>query len=270
MADLTNTMSNEQIDRLDYFEKIQLYYNVYRETPYNQIPPALRKFAIQDDGLLLVKSILANSPIQNPYEIAKLIKAINPVPPATLQEVYQRAVYLADVCDTSVENILKSDIFNTKNFIPQLDEEILDETIKNGNMGLPITLDNEDYTPSPDSGDSSGDDTPIPGPTPSISGDYAEEKKIYFNYSNNNVTCSTTYADIVAMSPKLPAAELIIKNSSGTQNIDNISCDYDNNEGAIYFNFIHFDKDYIKLHSICYTSNSLTIDENNLIIDSSF
>ena len=267
MANLNAPMSNEKIERLDYFERIQLYYNVYHDTPYSKLPQVLKQYYLKDDGLEAFKAITLNSDIKNPYEIAKILNAIKPAKPQTLQEVYARAVYLAEICDTTPEKILRSNIFNTQDFIPQLDETVLKQTLSNKGSGLPVTLKEDDYTPTPDtSGDSSGSGSGSDTPAPALTGDYAEETKIYFNVSGSKVTCNTSYNNVLKMLPKLPAAELILGSDSDYQNIADISCGYNDVSGEINFNFIQLYDDVMKLYTIHYKSSGITLEENHLMI----
>ena len=46
MPDLTKPMTDEQIAILDYFEKAQLYHNVYLDKGYYELPKALRVFFV--------------------------------------------------------------------------------------------------------------------------------------------------------------------------------------------------------------------------------
>lgn len=255
MANLTKPMTNEQIEKLDYFDKAQLYHNVYMSKTYFQIPSALRSFYIADGGLEIVKATISNAHIKDPYEIAKLIKALNPGKPQTLQEVYARAEYLANLCDTSVKKILESNIFNTRDFIPQLDSNALKETLANKTTGMLVPLKPTDYTPSKD------DDTPSGG------GDYAEENKIYFMVEGNEIICDTSFSDVIAKLPKLPEAELILDEASDYQNILNISCGYNAAKTKIDFNFIRLYDTEIKFFTIHYTGVGITIEENTFVIN---
>lgn len=261
MANLTKPMTNEQIEKLDYFDKVQLYHNVYMNLPYESIPRALRSFYIADGGLEIVKATISNAHIKDPYEIAKLIKALNPGKPQTLQEVYARAEYLANLCDTSVKKILESNIFNAHDFIPQLKADALKETLSNKTTGMLVPLKASDYTPSKDD-----DPTPTPGPTPS-GGDYAEENKIYFMVEGNEIICDTSFSDVIAKLPKLPEAELILDEASDYQNILNISCGYNAAKTKIDFNFIRLYDTEIKFFTIHYTGVGITIEENTFVIN---
>ena len=260
MADLTKPMTNEQIEKLDYFDKAQLYHNVYISKTYNEIPKSLRSFYIADEGLAIVKATISNAHIKDPYEIAKLIKALNPGKPQTLQEVYARAEYLANLCDTSVKKILESNIFNTHDFIPQLDDNALKETLANKTTSMPVQLKPSDYTPAGD------DDTPTPTPTPSGDGDYAEENKIYFMVEGNEIICDTSFDNVIAKLPKLPEAELILDEASDYQNILNISCGYNAAKTEINFNFIRLYDTEIKFFTIHYTGVGISIEENTFVI----
>jgi hypothetical protein len=253
-------MTNQQIEKLDYFDKAQLYHNVYINKTYFQIPSALRCFYIADGGLEIVKATISNAHIKDPYEIAKLIKALNPEKPQTLQEIYARAEYLANLCDTSVKKVLESDIFNTRDFIPQLDAAVLKKTLTNKTTGMLVPLKPADYTPADD------DDTPTPGPTPSSGGDYAEENKIYFMVEGNDIICDTSFNDVIAKLPKLPEAELILDEASDYQNILNISCGYNAAKTEINFNFIRLYDTEIKFFTIHYTGVGISIEENTFVI----
>jgi len=262
LANLTKPMTNEQIEKLDYFDKVQLYHNVYIGKTYSEIPKALRPLYSADGGLEIVKATISNAHIKDPYEIAKLIKALNPGKPKTLQEVYARAEYLANLCDTSVKKILESDIFATRDFIPQLDAAALKETLTNKTTGMLVPLKPTDYTPSQD-------DTPAPtpGPTPSGSGDYAEENKIYFMVEDDEIICDTSFNDVIAKLPKLPEAELILDEASDYQNILNISCGYNAEKTKIDFNFIRLYDTEIKFFTIHYTGVGISIEENTFVIN---
>lgn len=253
-------MTNEQIEKLDYFDKAQLYHNVYINKTYFEIPSSLRTFYTADGGLEIVKATISNAHIKDPYEIAKLIKALNPEKPQTLQEIYARAAYLANLCDTSVKKILESNIFNTRDFIPQLNSEALEATLVNKTTGMLVPLKPSDYTPSSD------DDTPSPTPTPGGGGDYAEENKIYFMVEGNDIICDTSFNDVIAKLPKLPEAELILDEASDYQNILNISCGYNAARTEINFNFIRLYDTEIKFFTIHYTGVGIIIEENTFII----
>jgi len=134
--DLTTPMTDEQISRLDYFEKAQLYHNVYLNKTYDELPKALRSFYLDDPGLRLVKSTIQNANMKEPYEIEKLIKALAPSKPQTHQEIYNRALYLANVCDTSVEKILHSGMFGWHDFIPAMTNDVIEDILTNKNTGL--------------------------------------------------------------------------------------------------------------------------------------
>lgn len=263
MNNLNEPMSNIEISKLDNFEKIQLYHNVYYNIPYNQLPSELKKIFSEDEGLTLIKSVLMYSNLQNPYEIAKLIKALNPAKPQTLQEIYDRALYLADICDTSVEKILRSNIFNVKDFIPQVNENIIKKILINKNLGSPTTLYSDDYTPSEDSS-SSSDDTIIDN------GSYKEEKKIYFIFENNSITCSENFNSLLEKLPKLPEAELIIKNNNIYQNITSTSCYYNEESTYIDFDFMQSFNNNLKIFTIHYTPQSIILNEKDLIINAGF
>ena len=255
-------MTNEQIEKLDYFDKAQLYHTVYYNKTYSEIPKSLRIFYTADAGLAIVKATISNASIKDPYEIAKLIKALNPSKPQTLQEIYNRAAYIANLCDTSIEKILRSDIFNTKDFIPKMSEEKIKETLKNKNIGSLISLEKEDYTPSQDD-----DPTPTPTPIPG-EGDYATEEKIYFTVDSNfQLKCSKTYQQVISTLPKLPSAELILDSSSDYQNILNISCGYNEEIGQLDFNFIQLYDTTIKMFTIHFKAVGITIEENSFIIN---
>lgn len=261
MADLTQPMTNEQIEKLDYFDKAQLYHNVYINKTYNEIPRALRSFYTADGGLEIVKATISNAHIKDPYEIAKLIKALNPEKPQTLQEIYARAEYLANLFDTSAKKVLESGIFNTHDFIPQLDSDVIKETLSNKTTGILVPLKPTDYTPSKDDSP-----TPTPGPTPSGDGDYANENKIYFMVEGNDIICDTSFNDIIAKLPKLPEAELILDEASDYQNILNISCGYNAAKTEINFNFIKLYDTEIKFFTIHYTGVGISIEENTFVI----
>jgi len=263
MADLTKPMSDAAINQLDYFDKAQLYHNVYMNIPYDEIPTPLKKFYNEDPGLIYLKSVLMDSNLQNPYEIAKLIKALKPAKPQTLQEIYNRAKYLADVCDTSIEKILRSDLFNSQDFIPQLTEENIVKTLKNGALGNPVTLKPDDYTPAPSGGDDSGDD-PV---TPTIEGDYADENKIYFNANGDSITCNKSFSEVISKLPKLPDAELVRNAADDYQNISNIACGYDPTTATAHFNFAQIYTTNILLFTIHYSASGIIMEENEFMID---
>ena len=255
-------MTDEQISRLDHFEKAQLYHNVYYNSSWASLPIALRPYYTADDGLAIVKATIANASIKDPYEIAKLIKAINPSKPQTLQEVYARAAYLANLCDTSVEKILRSDIFNTRDFIPDLTETAIKTTLANKTTGMLVPLKASDYTPSQD--DDEGGDTPTP--VPGGDSDYADENKIYFTVENESVVCDTAFDDVISKIPKLPAAELVLDTINDSQNILNISCGYNESANRIDFNFIRIYQDSLELFTIHYARSGITIESNSVVI----
>ena len=252
MANLNIKMTDAEIAKLDYFEKAQLYHNVYYKETFFNIPTALRSFYTADEGLSLVKATISGSRIKDPYEIAKLIKSLSPSTPQTHQEIYTRALYLANVCDTSVEKILRSGIFNTKDFIPKLDEEAIQSVLKNKTTGALVPLKQSEYEPSEDD-----DPTPSPTPTPSV-----EEDKIYFSIQNGDIICDTPYQDIIAKLPKIPAAELILDAANNYQNVLNISCGYNETNSIIDFNFIQMYDTTIKFFTIHYGLNDISIEEN--------
>lgn len=265
MANLNAPMTETAINKLDYFEKAQLYHNVYVDIPYNQLPQSMKKFYSEDPGLTSVQSVLMNSNLQNPYEIVKVINALNPEKPQTLQEIYLRAKYLADVCDTTVEKVLRSNIFNTLDFIPQLNEDTLKKVLKGTTLGNPIPLTENDYTPAPKptpSGDDGGE-TPVPIP----SGDYADENKIYFIVNDSNVTCETPFEKVIEKLPKLPDAELVRSAGEDYQNISNISCGYDETNKTVHFNFAEFYSNSIKLFAVYYSTTGVSLEKNDFMID---
>lgn len=260
MADLTKPMSDKQIERLDYFEKTQLYHNVYMETPYATLPKGLKSFYNKNSGLVYLQSVLNNSNLQDPYEIAKLIQALKPAKPQSLQEVYARARYLADVCDTTIDKILRSTIFNVQDFIPQLSEERIQEALKNGVTGaVPTAIKKStDYTPAPEEPS---------GETVIITGDYTDENKVYFTVSGTLVTCNKSFSDVIASLPKLPEAELILNAMEDYQNISSITCGYDASSETIHFNFIQIYNAAIKLYTIHFSALNIALEESNFIID---
>lgn len=261
MANLNVPLSYAEIEKLDYFDRAQLYYNVYRNYEYKNLPTQLRKFYTEDEGLELVKAVLINSDLKNPYEIVKLIKALNPAMPQTLQEIYNRALYLADVCDTSVEKILRSNLFKEKNFIPELNESAIRQVLALKNLGTITPLKKEDYTPAPvtpDDGGSSGGN---------IDGDYANENKIYFTVNGSTVKCDTPFDKVIEKLPKLPDAELIRNSLDDYQNISNIACGYDEFTSTVNFNFAQIYSSTIKLFTIHYSLSGATLEENEFMID---
>lgn len=261
MADLNAPMSNDSIKKLDYFEKAQLYHNIYINVPYAQLPASLRSFYSEDPGLIYLQSVLMNSNLQNPYEIAKLIQSLKPEKPQTLQEIYIRARYLADVCDTTVDKILRSNIFNVQDFIPQLTEDKIKEVLKKTVTGNLIPLNAGDYTPAPEPV-TPGGDTPI-----TIEGDYADESKIYFTVDGLSITCNKTFSEVINKLPKLPDAELIFSAIDDYQNISNINCGYNTDTKIIDFNFIQMYGNSIKLYTIHFSALNITLEENNFIIN---
>ena len=262
MADLTKPMNNAAIQKLDYFEKSQLYHNVYINTPYSELPVLLRRFYNEDSGLIYLQSVLTNSNLQNPYEIAKLIKTLEPAKPHTLQEVYNRAKYLADVCDTTVDKILRSEVFNNQDFIPQFTEEKIQEILKKRVTGAPTAIGIGDYTPAPTPTPSGGSETPV-----TFDGDYAAENKIYFTIDNMEVKCNKTFSEVISKLPKLPDAELVRNAIDDYQNISNIACGYDSSTGTVHFNFAQIYTTNIKLFTIHFSATGITMEENNFMID---
>ena len=264
MPDLTKPMTDEQIAFLDHFEKAQLYHNVYIDKKYDELPRALREFYTDDPGLRLVKSTIHSANIKEPYEIQRLIRALKPSKPQSHQEIYVRAQFLADVCDTTVEKILRSKLFSICDFIPDLSEDAIEDIIKNKNTGLIVPLDNEEYTPSPDQGGSgSGDE-----PTPTIdTGDYGDEKKIYFTQNGTTISCDTEFDNVIANLPKLPAAELVLDAANDYQNVLDISSGYNTEQQIIDFNFFQMYGTTVKIFTIHYTKNGITMEENTISIN---
>lgn len=256
MPDLTQPMSNEQIEKLDYFDKAQLYHNVYINKKYSEIPKALRSYYTADEGLSIVKATISNASIKDPYEIVKLIKALNPSMPQTYQEIYTRAAYLANLCDTSIEKILRSTIFNTKNFIPNLNEDVIKAVLSTKTIGALIQLIPSDYTPSPDSEE-----------TPSSYSDFANETKIYFTLTQDgNIVCNKPFSYIKLKTPQLPAAELIILGENN--NVQNINYTTSWVDIAAYYVFTQVYDNIIKMYIVKYESNgNIEIEESELIIN---
>ena len=256
MKNLYSPMPEQEIEQLDLFEKIQLFNNVYKLYPFNKIPSALKKIYLQDAGLINLQSVLFGSNLQDPYEISKIIKLLNPAKPKTLQEIYNRAKYLADICDTSIKKILLSDFFHVQDFIPKLTDEALSIIFQNGSLGLPIPLKITDYTPTSDDSEQSSDST--------------NKNEIYFTISNDNIQCNTPFEKVIENLPKLPKAKIIKNSDENYQNMFNTSCNYDLNTLTAYFYFIKIENSLIKIFIINYSQQELTFKEYNLIIDGNF
>jgi hypothetical protein len=142
-----------------------------------------------------------------------------------------------------------------------MNENIIKKILTNKNLGFPIALYSSDYTPSEDS---SSDSTIID------TGSYKEEKKIYFIFENNLITCSENFNSLLEKLPKLPEAELIIKNNNIYQNITSTSCYY--NEESIYidFDFMQSFNNNLKIFTIHYTPQNIILNEKDLIINAGF
>ena len=78
MANLNAPMADAQIQKLDYFDKAQLYHNVYLNYTFNQLPVALRSFYTDDPGLTIVKAILGNSFSYSPRSLRLFFEATEP------------------------------------------------------------------------------------------------------------------------------------------------------------------------------------------------
>lgn len=258
MVNLNAPMTDAQIALLDHFEKAQLYHNVYLNTAYEDLPKLLKEFFTDDPGLRLVKSTIQSANIKEPYEIQRLIRTLNPSKPQTYQEIYVRAQFLANVCDTSVEKILRSKIFSVNDFIPDLKEDALTAVLNTKTTGFLVPLKSSEYTPSQDQGGSSGD---IPTPTP------AEDSKVKFTVNGTTVTCNKAYDEIVEYLPDLPEAEMILDSLNDYQNVLNVSCGYNQPDGRADFNFIQLYGTTIKFYTIHCTASAFTLEENTVVIN---
>ena len=156
MADLTKPMSAAAIKKLDYFEKAQLYHNVYSKYAYKDLPYELKTFYDTDNGLKAIQAIASTGSIQDPYTLVHLLRVLMPEMPKSYQHIYKRAEFLADMCDTSVENILRSRLFLAENFIPDMVTGEIDKIIKTKGTGTYIPIEEGSYTPDPDAGKGGG------------------------------------------------------------------------------------------------------------------
>ena len=253
MASLNTPMTNEEIKNLDYFDRAQLYHNVYHDIEYSKLPTLLKPFRVDDGGLKAIKSVVAGQNIKYPYTLAHLIKVLEPEAPRTYQQVYNRAVFLADLCDTSVNKILKSDIFAPRDFIPQLDENIIKDIITTKGTGTIKELKSDDYEPWVD-----------PNP-PAGSSDYTDEEKVYFFENNGTFTCNKSFDEVIAKLPKLPTAELIYTNNNN-QNMLDISSGYNDLTQIASFNFIKMYENNIILSTLHYSASGIEFEQNTLEI----
>jgi len=261
MADLTKPMSAAAIKKLDYFERAQLYHNVYSKYAYKDLPYELKTFYNTDSGLKAIQAIASTGSIQNPYTLIHLLRVLMPEMPKSYQHIYKRAEFLADMCDTSVENILRSRLFLAENFIPDMITGEIDKIIKTKGTGTYIPLEEGSYTPDPDAGKGGGSGG-------GGDGDFAEEEKVYFYYdtSTGACTCSKTYAELINKVPKLPAAEIIFDSSMKHNNVVNISCSHNTENNSLEFNFIQIYDFKMTLYQVVYTPDGCTIDTGELVI----
>ena len=251
-------MANENIKNLDYFDLALLYHNSYLETKYSQLPAELKQFRTEDRGLKVIKGVIAGQNIKEPYTIVNLIKVLRPEKPRTHQQIYGRALFLADLCDTTVSKIIKSNMFNAVDFIPNLKSNVADEIIKNKGTGPVKELTSDEYTPWPDPG-------PGPQPTPGT-GDYADEEKIYFFVEGNNYRCNKTFEEVTHKLPKLPAAELVFDGTGDYKNILDISSGYDSLNQVAKFNFILMYDNNMEMFTISYSEQGIELEHNSLVV----
>lgn len=258
MADLTKPMSAASIKKLDYFEKAQLYHNVYQNYEYKDLPFELKTFYDTDNGLKAVQAVASTGSIQNPYSLVHLIRVLSPEMPRSYQHIYQRASFLADMCDTSIRNILESKIFYIENFIPNMEIDKIDKIINTKGTGTYIPLEEGEYIPDPDAGGGGGGG----------GGDYSDEEKVYFYYDTNtgSCTCSKTYSELINKVPKLPSAEILFDSSMHHNNVVNISCSHNSVNNNLEFNFIQIYDYKMTLYQVIYTPDGCTIDSGELIL----
>ena len=259
MPDLINHITDEEIRNLDYFDKARLYHNNYLNVKYSELPQPLRIFRTEDNGLKVMKALVTNQNIKYPYTIIKLLKIIEPDSPLTHQQIYNRALFLADLCDTTVSKIIKSKLFNTRDFIPDLTDEAIKDILESKGTGSVKELKSDEYTPWVDP-------TPPTPPTPGPGGDYADEEKIYFFEEGNNYRCNKTFEQVIAKLPKLPAAELVYDSTQDYKNILDISSGYDSSTRTANFNFIQMYEDNIELFTIHFSAEGIEMEKNSLII----
>lgn len=255
MANLSAPLTDIEIKNLDYFDKARLYHNVYINYKYSALPTELRQFRIEDNGFKVVQGVIGGQNIKEPYAIIKLLKVLEPENPKTYQQVYRRAAFLADLCDTTVSKIIKSGLFNTYNFIPALKSDIAQIIINSKGAGTIQELKVTDYTPYvPDEG---GGGAPIE----------TKSQIVFSMNTNNNVSCDTTFDKVVEKLPEIPAAELIYNAENDYQNIASISSGYDRTRNCVDFNFIRMYEDTLELLTIHYSATQLTYEINELVIN---
>ena len=258
MADLTKPMTAANIKKLDYFEKAQLYHNVYQNYQYKDLPFDLKTFYDTDNGLKAVQAIASVGSIQNPYTLQHLIRTLTPEMPRSYQQIYQRAAFLTDMCDTTIRNILESKMFFIENFVPEMNETEINRVINTKGTGTYIPVEEGSYTPDPDAGKGGGGG----------GGDFAEEEKVYFYYNTTTgvCTCSKSFTELLSKVPKLPAAEILFDSTMRHNNVVNISCSYNTDNDSLEFNFIQVYDYKMTLYQVIYTTEGCTIDSGELII----
>lgn len=254
-------MSDADIRKLDYFEKAILFHNVYIDYKYEDLPYSLKAFYSLDSGLLTVQSIAKNGNIQDPFALLNIIERICPEKPRNFQQVYARAAFFADMCDTSIIKILQSRFFEPMDFIPNMTDEKIQEVIKTKGVGTYIPLTPADYTPSdiqpppPGQGGGGGGD-----------GDYAEEEKIYFYYDGTSCTCNKKYCDLFSKLPKLPAAELIYTNDERYNNIVSIAHRYDETNQVISYFFFHIYDSHAEMIQVDFNGATIEVNVNPIVL----
>jgi hypothetical protein len=255
VANLNTPLTDAEIRNLDYFDKARLYHNVYINYKYSALPAELRQFRLEDNGFKVAQSIIGGQNIKEPYAIVKLLKVLKPENPKTYQQIYRRAAFLADLCDTTVSKIIKSGLFDTYNFIPKLNSDVAQFIINSKGVGTVQELKASDYTPyTPDEG---GD-----------GGSTDKESHIVFSMGiNNALTCDTTFDKVVEKLPDIPAAELVYNAENDYQNIVSISSGYDRARNCVDFNFIRMYEDTLELLTVHYSAAQLTYEINELVIN---
>lgn len=254
MANLNTPLTDAEIRNLDYFDKARLYHNVYINYKYSSLPAELKQFRLEDNGFKVVQGIIGGQNIKEPYAIVKLLKVLEPENPKTYQQIYRRAAFLADLCDTTVSKIIKSGLFDTYNFIPKLNSDVAQFIINSKGAGTVQELKASDYTPyTPDEGGGGSTDT--------------ESHVVFSMGTNNALTCDTAFDKVVEKLPDIPAAELVYNAENDYQNITSISSGYNRARNCVDFNFIRMYEDTLELLTVHYSATRLTYEINELVIN---
>ena len=258
MIDLTKPMNESEIQKLDRFQKAQLFHNVYEKYSYDNLPQSLKEFYNIDNGLNAVKSLASTAGIQDPYTLVRFIKLVRPDTPKTYQHIYNRAKFLADMCDTDVLSILNSDFFKGFNFIPDMTYAGDKKVEATKGVGTYIPLKDGEYIPSEDEDEGGGSGQ-----------DYKDEEKVYFYYyaSSDEIRASKTFAELKTKLPKLPESELVFAEDENNTNILNVSCNYNEEADKITFNFFQISETEMTLYRVEYTASDLTVSAGTFIMN---